>query len=136
VLFGIVVLASGPLWARKAWGVWWVWEGRLTMTLIMWMVFVAYLLLRRFGGVGSETLSAVVGIFGMFVAPFVYFSVKMWRTMHPTTDVLPTLPKPLAEPLLWCTVGVMALYCALLLVRARVERNRALLETAYIALED
>ena len=56
----------GPLWARKAWGVWWTWgDARLVMTLVMWMVFVAYLLLRRFGGPGSEVLAAAAGMFGM-----------------------------------------------------------------------
>ena len=51
-MFGTIVLVTGPLWARKAWGVWWDWEPRLTSSLVMWMVFVAYLLLRRFGGAG------------------------------------------------------------------------------------
>src|SRR4249920_2398528 len=54
VLFGLIGLVTGPLWARKAWGVWWQWDARLTITLVMWMVFVAYLMLRRFGGPGSE----------------------------------------------------------------------------------
>src|SRR5262245_12691648 len=55
VAFGLIVLITGPLWARKAWGVWWDWSDiRLTMTLVMWMIFVAYLLLRRFGGPGSD----------------------------------------------------------------------------------
>ena len=49
VLFGVIVLVTGPLWARKAWGIWWEWDARLTMTLVMWMVFVSYLMLRRFG---------------------------------------------------------------------------------------
>ena len=76
VVFGSIVLVTGPLWARKAWGVWWVWEARLTITLVMWMVFVAYLLLRRFGGPGSEVLAAAVGLFGMVLVPFVYWSVN------------------------------------------------------------
>ena len=66
VLFGAMVLVTGPLWARKAWGVWWNWEdARLLSTFVMWMVFVAYLLLRRFGGPGSEVLAAAAGIFGV-----------------------------------------------------------------------
>ena len=65
VVFGLIVLVTGPIWARKAWGVWWQWEARLMATLIMWMIFVAYLLLRRFGGAGAEVLAAAVGLFGM-----------------------------------------------------------------------
>jgi heme exporter protein C len=60
VLFGAITLVTGPIWGRKAWGVWWVWDVRLTSTLLLWMVFVAYMLLRRFGGPGSDKLSAVM----------------------------------------------------------------------------
>ena len=62
VVFGLIVLVTGPIWARKACGVWWQWEARLMATLIMWMIFVAYLLLRRFGGAGAEVLAAAVGL--------------------------------------------------------------------------
>jgi heme exporter protein C len=70
-VFGIFVLISGPLWARKAWGVWWVWEPRLTMTLAMWMIFAAYRILRRFGGPGTDVLGAVVAIFRVLVGQHV-----------------------------------------------------------------
>ena len=56
VLFGLIVLVTGPLWARKAWGVWWQWDARLTSSLLLWMIFLAYLLVRRYGGPGSEKL--------------------------------------------------------------------------------
>ena len=56
VVFGLIVLVTGPLWARKAWGVWWLWDARLTSTLVMWLIFDAYLLLRRYGGPGSDRL--------------------------------------------------------------------------------
>jgi heme exporter protein C len=136
VVFGLIVLVTGPLWARKAWGVWWVWEARLVMTLVMWMIFVAYLMLRRFGGPGAEILAAAVGLFGAAVAPFVYWSVNLWRTMHPTTDVLPTLPAVMARPLWYCVAAFACLYVGLLLTRVRVERAQASLEEAFLALED
>jgi heme exporter protein C len=136
VLFGLVVLVTGPIWARKAWGVWWQWDARLTMTLVMWMVFVAYLLLRRFGGPGPEALAAVVGVFGMAMVPFVYWSVNVWRTVHPTTNVLPTLEADMLRPFLWCLAAFLCLYVALLLTRVRLESSRAALEDAYVALED
>src|SRR5262245_48614240 len=93
VLYGAMALVTGPLWARKAWGVWWVWDARLTMSLLLWMIFVSYLLLRRYGGPGAETLSAGLAVFGMATAPFVYLSVNIWRTIHPLTTVVPTLPR-------------------------------------------
>ncbi|HTM23746.1 MAG TPA: cytochrome c biogenesis protein CcsA, partial [Vicinamibacterales bacterium] len=58
VMIGLIVLVTGPLWARKAWGVWWQWDARLTSTLVMWLIFNAYLLLRRYGGPGSDRLAA------------------------------------------------------------------------------
>ena len=85
-VFGLMGLITGPLWGVKAWGVWWQWDARLTTALILWMVFVAYLLLRKYGGPGSDKLSAVVGLFGMALVPFVYFSVNVWRTVRGDRD--------------------------------------------------
>lgn len=136
VVYGLIVLVTGPLWARKAWGVWWVWEARLVMTLVMWMIFVSYLLLRRFGGPGAEVLAAAVGLFGMAVSPFVYYSVNLWRTMHPTTNVIPSLPASMARPLWYCVAAFVALYVGLLMTRVRVEKDQTALEAAFLALED
>ena len=83
VLFGIITLVTGPLWARKAWGVWWQWDVRLTASLMGWMVGVAYLLLRKYGGPGSDKLAAGLALFGMANVPFIYISVNYWRTIHP-----------------------------------------------------
>jgi heme exporter protein C len=136
IVFGLITLVTGPLWARKAWGVWWVWEARLTSSLVMWMVFISYLLLRRFGGAGSELLAAAVSIFGMALVPFVYWSVNLWRTMHPATSVVPTLPLPMMWPALWCLAAFMVLYAGLVLVRVRLARSAAALEEVYLSLED
>ena len=77
---------------------WWQWDARLTSTLVLWLIFVAYLLLRQYGGPGSEKLRAVVALFGMANVPFVYWSVNVWRTMHPKTTVVPTLQAGNAGP--------------------------------------
>ena len=136
VLFGAVVLITGPLWARKAWGVWWQWDARLTSTLVMWMIFLAYLLLRRYGGPGSDKLAAGVALFGMANVPFVYVSVNVWRTMHPTTNVVMTLAPGMRGPFWWCVAAFMLLYVLVLAARARLEGERARLEELYLALED
>src|SRR5438309_9352585 len=93
VLFGLMGLVTGPLWGRVAWGVWWQWDARLTSALLLWLIFVAYLLVRKYGGPGSEKLAAAVGIFGAAVSPFVYVSVNIWRTIHPKTSVVPDIVK-------------------------------------------
>jgi heme exporter protein C len=136
VLFGAIVLVTGPLWARKAWGVWWTWDARLTMSLVMWMIFVAYLLLRRFGGPGSEVLAAAVGVFGMAIVPFVYLSVQLWRTIHPTTNVIATLPSPMAGPLWYSMLAFVLLFSILLAARVRLESARAALEEQAAALDE
>ena len=136
VLLGLIVLVSGPLWARKAWGVWWQWDARLTSTLVMWLVFQAYLLLRRFGGPGSEKLSAAVALFGAALVPFVYWSVNLWRTVHPTTNVVPTLAPSMRGPFLWSVAAFICLFVLLLAARIRLEKRRAQLDDLYLALED
>lgn len=136
VLLGLIVLISGPLWARKAWGVWWQWDARLTSSLVMWLVFQAYLLLRRFGGPGSDKLSAVVALFGAALVPFVYWSVNMWRTLHPSTNVVPSLPPAMMGPFVWCLLAFLGLYVLLLAARTALEERRARLDALYLALED
>ena len=136
VVLGTITLLTGPLWARKAWGIWWDWDPRLTSTLIMWLIFSAYLLLRRFGGAGSEVLSAAVGMFGAVLTPFVYWSVDMLKSLHPKTTVLTTLPRPLAIPMIWCFVAFICFWAAVLLLRVRLESARTTLERTYLLLED
>src|SRR5689334_19135679 len=62
LVFGAMGLTTGPIWARKAWGVWWQWDMKLTLALVVFMVFVSYLLLRKFGGPGSDKLSAGIAL--------------------------------------------------------------------------
>jgi len=132
VVFGLIVLVTGPLWARKAWGVWWQWDARLTSTLLMWMIFLAYLLVRRFGGPGSEKLAAAMSVFGMANVPFVYISVNIWRTIHPTTAVIPKLPGGMKGPFWFCAIAFMIFFGLLFAARVRLERQKAELEQLYL----
>ena len=136
VVFGLMGLLTGPLWGRKAWGVWWQWDARLTSALVMWLVFVAYLLLRKYGGAGSEKLSAVLALFGMANVPFVYWSVNVWRTVHPKTSVVMTLKPSMGIPFLLCSVAFVALFTVLLAARVRLENVRASIDELYLSLED
>lgn len=136
VVFGAIVLVTGPLWARKAWGVWWEWDARLTSSLLMWMIFVVYLLVRKYGGPGSEKLGAAMALFGMANVPFVYVSVNVWRTLHPKTTVIPDLPKPMMGPFWFSVAAFVLLYVALLTIRTSIGRERAELERAYLELEE
>jgi heme exporter protein C len=136
LIFGTIVLISGPLWARKAWGIYWDWDVRLTSTLLLWMIFAAYLLLRRFGGPGSDRLAAGVAIFGAANSPFVYWSVNVWRTLHPKTSVIPTLDPSMRPAFYYCLLAFLLLYLVLLKARSRLEAQRALLNDIYLARDD
>jgi heme exporter protein C len=136
VVYGAIAMVTGPLWARKAWGVWWVWDARLTMSLLLWMVFVSYLLLRRYGGPGSEKLAAGLAVFGMATSPFVYLSVNIWRTIHPLTSVVPTLPVDFALALWYAFAGFLLLYIALMTLRVRIEEQRAMLDQLFLESEE
>jgi heme exporter protein C len=136
VLFGLIVLTTGPLWARKAWGVWWQWDARLTSTLVMWMIFNAYLLLRRYGGPGSERLAAAVALFGMANVPFVYWSVNVWRTLHPKTSVIPSLQPGMRGPFWFCVAAFLLLSIVILALRTELEKRRQELDALYLAAED
>ena len=127
---------TGPLWARKAWGVWWQWDARLTSSLLLWMIFVAYLLVRRYGGPGSDKLSAAVALFGMANVPFVYVSVNVWRTLHPKTSVVPTLQPGMREVFWFCVAAFAVLYGVLLALRVRLATQQAEVERLYLELDD
>jgi heme exporter protein C len=135
-IIGLLVLVTGPLWARKAWGAWWVWDPRITSTFVMWMIFNAYLLLRRYGGAGSERLAATVALFGMANVPFVYWSVNVWRTLHPKTSVIPTLQAGMRGTFWFCVAAFMLLSIVILALRTELEKRRQELDALYLAAED
>lgn len=84
VLYTTIGLATGMLWARAAWGIWWTWDARLTTYLLLWLLYVSYLLLRRFSHSNSTSLlAAVLAIFAAIDIPICFMSIRWWRTQHP-----------------------------------------------------
>ena len=135
-VFGLIGLLTGPLWGRKAWGVYWQWDAKLTTALVLWLIFVAYNLLRRFGGPGSERLAAGVAIFGLANVPFVYWSAHIWRTVHPKTSVVMTLGPGMRPAFYWSALGFLLILGALLAARTRLEALRASIDDAHLSAED
>ena len=85
VVFCTVLLITGPLWARPVWGIWWTWDARLTTTLVLWLIYVSYLVLRRFAaGEQTQVLAAAFAVFGFADVPIVYMSIRWFRTQHPS----------------------------------------------------
>jgi heme exporter protein C len=85
VVFCTIVLITGPIWARPVWGIWWApGDIRLTSTLVLWLIYVSYLVLRRFSdSAQTQKLAAVLAVFGALDVPLVYFSIWFFRTQHP-----------------------------------------------------
>lgn len=124
VVFTTVTLVMGSLWAKPIWGAFWTWDARLTSTLVLWIIYAGYLLVRRLAAPGRQAAryAAVVGIFGFIDVPVVYFSVSWWRTVHPgpviATDALP--PEMLST-FLFTMVCTLVLAAVMILVRYRIE---------------
>jgi heme exporter protein C len=133
VMFGAMGLTTGPLWAYKAWGVAWQWDAKLTIALLLELTFIAYLLLRKYGGPGSEKLSAGVALFGLANVPFVYYAVNIWRTIHPANTVIPTLGPGMREAFWFSTATFFMFMTLLIAMRARLERLRSTLDDLYLA---
>jgi heme exporter protein C len=123
-------LITGPLWARPVWGIWWTWDARLTTTFILWLLYIAYLLLR---GLLEEpekkaTLSAIFGIFAFLDVPLVYMSNRLWRTQHPQPVIFGGENSGLAPTmklvLLLCVIAGFGVMILILVDRYRLEKLR------------
>ncbi len=139
LVFMGVVLTTGPIWGRSSWGTWWAWEARLTSTLFLWLLVLAYLVLR--GAVESQEsrarLSAVMGSLAALLVPFIHLTVTLFRGMHPEPVVLapekPKLPIEMLTTFGFSTVAFLLLFVALLRMRYRwatMRDARAALESA------
>ena len=124
VVFVTLALVTGVIWARPVWGVWWTWEPRLTTTLILWLIYVAYLMIRHYAPTPQQgrAWSAVVGIIGFVDVPIVYYSVQWWRSIHPVQVIGPEAADDALEPimariLVFSLIAVLALFSYLLLER-------------------
>ncbi len=120
VVFCTLILITGPLWAKPVWGHWWVWDLRLTLLLLLWFLYVAYLFLRSlaYGSDAARTFASVYGIAGTAVIPFVYYAVDLARgkTLHPENPARSGLPDDMVLPLL-VGVGAFLLVFGYLTVR-------------------
>jgi heme exporter protein C len=130
VVFTTVVLTTGPIWGRPVWGAYWTWDARLTLTLFLWFIYVAYLVMR--GALTDRAMrarySAVLGILGALLIPFIHLSVYLFRTLHPRPIIMkpsaPSLPGEMLTTILLAFASFTLLYVALLRARYRYAVTR------------
>ena len=125
VVFGMCVLVSGPLWAKAAWGVYWQWEARLTSSLLLWLMLVAYVLARRYGGASARRLAAALALFAAIDIPLVYFSVRFFRSIHPQTTVVSTLGPGMRGAFWLSLLAFTVLWLVLMSMRLAAENVQA-----------
>ena len=135
VVFMAVVLITGPLWGKPIWGTWWTWDARLTLTLFIWFVFLGYLILR--GAIEDHATrarySAVLGVLGALLVPFIHLSVYLFRTLHPMPIILkasrPSLPNSMLATFALSFLSFTLLFFALLRTRYLLAGRLDALET-------
>jgi heme exporter protein C len=127
VVFCTAVLITGPLWAKPVWGIWWTWDARLTTTLILFLIYVGYLMLRLYAPDAHRRalLAAVVGILGFVDVPIVYMANRWWRTQHPEPVIAGGQSSGL-DPRMW--MGILAVFGGLALFASLLMRQRYRLE--------
>jgi heme exporter protein C len=133
-----MAIVTGAIWAKPVWGVWWTWDPKLTLTLILWFTYVSYLMLRAYGPKGSQgaRYGTVVALFGAINAPIVYYAAELWRTTHPNLVVGPaaesgSLPSDMAVVLLLSTLTFILISAYLLIERYSLKRSEAVVDELY-----
>ncbi len=136
MLFCTVVLVTGPLWAKPVWGIWWTWDARLTLTLVMWLIYAGYWIIRRqFSDPEKRArFSAVIGIIAFLDIPMVYFSIHFWRTQHPSSVFTggdqSGLEPAMLLTLLVCLAAFVVLYVLLMHFRVTADKIESETEQA------
>jgi heme exporter protein C len=139
VIFATIVLVTGPLWGKIAWGAWWVWDARTSFTLLLWFIYVGYFVLRQAteDPERGKRFAAVLGIVGAVDIPLIHMSVQWFRTQHPKPVVLkpegPTAAPEMVQTLLVNMLALTLLFFSLLLARYVVERLSRRIEAARVA---
>ncbi|MEO8746015.1 MAG: cytochrome c biogenesis protein CcsA [Candidatus Dormiibacterota bacterium] len=133
LVFTTVTLVMGMMWAKPIWGTFWTWDARLTSTLVLWIIYAGYLLVRRLADPGRQAarFAAIVGIFGFIDVPIVYFSVTWWRTQHPGPIIVSdALPPAMLATFLFTMVCTLALAAVMIAIRYRIETLADTAQTA------
>ncbi|MBM3932966.1 MAG: cytochrome C assembly protein [SAR202 cluster bacterium] len=138
IILASLTIIVGAIWAKPVWGVWWTWDAKLTLTLVMWFIYASYLMLRAYGPKGSQgaRYGAVLALIGALDAPIIYFAAELWRTAHPELVVGPAADSGAMDPTMRTAllVGFLAftvLYVYMLIERYALKRTEAGIDDLY-----
>ena len=123
-VFCTIAIVTGAIWAKPVWGVWWTWDPKLTLTLVLWFIYAAYLMLRAFGPKGSQgaRYGAVLALIGAIDAPIVYYAAEIWRSTHPSLVIGPAADSDALDPRMLVAVLVSMVAFTVLFIYLIIER--------------
>ena len=134
VIYASLILVTGAIWGKPVWGVWWTWDPKLTTTLVLWFIYVAYLMIRAYGPMGSQgrRFASVIALFGAIDAPIIYMASIWWRTAHPALNIGPAAEEGEAIgdsriyiTLLVSVIAFTVMYVALLTERYALRKSES-----------
>ena len=137
LIFGTLMLVTGALWAKPAWGVWWQWDPKLTTALILWFIYVGYLMVRAYAPSGSQgrRYASVVALIGAIDAPIIYMASVWWRTAHPDLNIGPLAESSLDTDMLmvwlYSTLVFTVFYVYLLIERISMRKAEDDIDEVY-----
>ena len=134
VIYASLILVTGAIWGKPVWGVWWTWDPKLTTTLVLWFIYVAYLMIRAYGPMGSQgrRFASVIALIGAIDAPIIYMASIWWRTAHPALNIGPAADEAEAIgstriylTLLVSVIAFTVMYIALLTERYALRKSES-----------
>jgi heme exporter protein C len=134
VIYASLILVTGAIWGKPVWGVWWTWDPKLTTTLVLWFIYVAYLMIRAYGPMGSQgrRFASVIALIGAIDAPIIYMASIWWRTAHPALNIGPASEEGEAIgdsriyiTLLVSVIAFTVMYIALLVERYALRKSES-----------
>lgn len=138
VVFFTLLLATGVMWSKPVWGVWWTWDAKLTTTLILWFIYVSYIMLRAYGPKGSQgaRYGAVIALVGAVDTPIIYMATVWWRTAHPEMNIGPlaesgSLDSSMQITLMVSLISFTFLYIYVLMQRFYLRRSENMVDEIY-----
>ena len=124
IVFSTIAIATGAIWGKPVWGVWWTWDPKLTLTLVLWFIYASYLMLRAYGPKGSQgaRYGAVLALIGAIDSPIIYYAAELWRSTHPNLVLGPSAESDALAPKMAVAILVSLVTFVILFIYLIVER--------------